>query len=339
MNVSEITSRGLYNLSSIDDQEVDASSEANEASKSKEAKGSNQVQPSTGDRRSVKDDLTGNPQLPPPSDAFKPFETKLTLESLIELISDENKTLNSDSAKKALSVSSNERAVQNEKRIAELDTQIEKLEEQEKMSAIKKTMNKVMAFFQLLGAVCAIAIAVVCPNPVTIAGAVLATATAIDNALNVFSDGKISMSAGIEALDKACGGDGSFAKAMNLFITLHIAAAQIALSFMNPAQGLSAAANIISAVNGVSQGVAQITQGAVNMTVDINNALLQYDIQDSQSRQMMIQALLKQLDNSQERELEEVKDILKQGQELANGLEEVLESINAGLKSAATGSV
>ena len=75
------------------------------------------------------------------------------------------------------------------------------------------------------------------------------------------------------------------------------------------------------------------------MTVDINNALLQYDIQDSQSRQMMIQALLKQLDNSQERELEEVKDILKQGQELANGLEEVLESINAGLKSAATGSV
>ena len=209
---------------------------------------------------SVRSDLaSGVPDIARPEN-IRPLidgrrDAQLSLESLIDIFQGKSDADSVKNARSAAQAGANERVKQSNERIEELKSQINKIEEEKNKSFIQKIFDALKTVVQVLGAVVAVATAVLCPNPLTIAAAVLTCMSTVEGLMSEFSDGELSFGNLCAEIDKSLGGDGKIGQ---IIASVVQAAVGIATSVMS-SQGLAQVAKTIQS------GVETAKQLAANL--------------------------------------------------------------------------
>lgn len=324
---------------------------------------------------SITENLLQFDETPTLEDAFSSVNTEklswLSTDALLEMLGIKNKQDSIESSQAQLDVNAASRKAKNEERINELTTQINKLEEQNKLSGFMKIFNKIAAVFTLIGAAITVALAVAFPNPLTIAGAVLTCVCAVDAALSAFSDGKYSISVGVAKIAEAAGAKSDVAQYIGMAFTLALNITAAGLSAGGAYKAVSAIQSGISkAITAVEKGVdvaenltkiQNLSQqfgnavNAINKTTRIASGInaavelgiqsaqigigyksteINADITESQAQVQLISSILAKLDAVDEKEIERIKELMQAGNTLSDGIEQVLESQVDALQSA-----
>ena len=262
----------------------------------------------------------------------------LSVEVLAEILQEAQKKNSITAIKTQVESNASTRQEENQKKLKELGKQIDKLQEQINMSPLKKALSYLKGIFQMIGAAIAVVAAVATANPVAIAGAVLGCFLALDAALSTFSEGKISMSAGIA---KACGDNSKLAAIISTVVSVTLTLAAVAMSVGGNAyaalkgtveaakQTLAQAATIADAVNSAANATATVGSASLNIVSAVNEE----KIAQSQAQVLDIQAILAELQASDDASLEHIKELLGQCDDLQANVEGILDNLNQALKA------
>lgn len=157
-----------------------------------------EILPNPKDQETLRS-LTSAPTLQAPSGG-------LSLDSLMQAISNEDRKLGVQSAVDDLKAQGEEIKELGDKKLEELHKQLEEMKKQEAWGIFTKVFQAIGAIFGAIASACVVAVGVATGNPLLITAGVLGAITAIDGACSVISDGEVSIAKGLEAFGtEVCG--------------------------------------------------------------------------------------------------------------------------------------
>lgn len=266
------------------------------------------------------------PKLLPPSLAG------ISLEELVKAVGMETRQVATKTGLETLKVKAAEAEEANKKEIEEIQKQLEKLREKEKLSPFMKALKWIGMALAAIATVAVTAIAVATANPLLIAGAAIMIAMTVNTIVSEASDGKYSISAGVAELAKKCGASEETAQWIGMGVEIGISLIGAALSFgAGFSGGVAKAMETASKVTQIAAKVAQaasLASGLVTMAqggLGIADAVYSSDITKSKATQKDLEAVLARIAEAQDIETKFLESIMKRAEELLSAVQEIVQ--------------
>lgn len=261
----------------------------------------------------------------------------LSAEVLAELLQASDKKNMVAGSLNQIEVNAQKRREENNARMEELNNKIKELEKQEKMSPIKKVFSKLSNLLAIIGAALTLAIAIACPNPLTIAAATLAIITTVDGMMDTLSDGKISLTAGITKLCVVAGAPSDIASyiAQGTKLALTIATVVTGLCSANSAKAAEAIAQVVQIVEN-GEKVVNTGLGIAGSLIGIAQTVSEFNVANANANLKDIQSILDKLKASDDVEVNKLKEKLQNSNSMLQHVQKIYEDTNSALSKAAS---
>lgn len=276
----------------------------------------------------------------------------LSLEMLIEALGMEERSTATKTGLETLKAKAQERDDANAQRLEEIQKRLEDMRSKSVLDGFLKAFKIIGMVLGAIASVATIALGAVTGNPVLVAAGVIMGVMAINSIVSEATDGKVSISAGVAALAKACGASEEVAQWIGMGVEIAISLAACILSFGAGFAGAGANAlstgtqvattaskvtqicamtqkisTIASGINTVAQGV---TQGA--------NAYYDYKITLSNVDQKELEAILERLQQAIDVERDFMEAIMERFNQLLGDVKELVQNNTDALTVVLTGS-
>lgn len=253
----------------------------------------------------------------------------LSLETLAQMISNETRTQATKDGVASLDAKGQERAEVNEKKLEEIMERLDSMKSKGVLDIFKKIFSWVGVILGAIASVATIVAGAVTGNPLLIAGGAVLLTMAINSAVSMATDGKVSISAGIAAGLKACGVSEDIAGYVGMAFELAITIVGIGLTMGGAAA--SSASNVAStlekignaAVKGmnIASGVVQVGSGATT----IASSVYDYKINTSYADTKELEAILERIQQAQDMELDFLKGIMERAEKMLEDVNNIIE--------------
>lgn len=260
----------------------------------------------------------------------------LSAEVLAELLQASDKQNTIKGSLNQIESNAMKRREENNARMEELNNKVKELEKQEKLSPIQKVFSKFSNLLALIGAALTLAIAIACPNPLTIAAATLAIVTTVDNMMDTLSDGKISLTQGITKLCVVAGAPDDIASyiAQGTKLALTIATVVTGLCSANSAKAAEAIAEVVKIVEN-GEKVVNTALGIAGSLIGIAQTVSEFNVANANANLKDIQAILDKLKASDDVEVHKLKEKLENSNSMLEHVEKIYADTNEALSKAA----
>jgi hypothetical protein len=253
----------------------------------------------------------------------------ISLEELVKAVGMETRQITTKTGLETLKAKAEEIKEKNDEKIKEIQTQLEKMREREKLSPFLKAFKWIGMIVGAIASVASIVAGAVTGNPLLIAGGAVMLAMTVNSIVSEASDGKYSIGQGVAELAKKCGASEEVAQWIGMGVEIAITIVGACLSF--GAGGASAAAQAASKAAQVMGKVAQVASlvsGLVTMGqggLKIADSVYSYQISTSKAAQKDLEAILARLAEAQDVETKFMETIMKRAEEMLAAVKEIVE--------------
>jgi hypothetical protein len=256
----------------------------------------------------------------------------ISLEELVKAVGMETRQVATKTGLEALKAKVAETEEANQKKLEEVQTQLEKLKEKEKLGPFMKALKWIGMALGAIAAVATAAIGVMTANPLLVAGAAVMMVMTVNSIVSEASDGKYSISAGIAALAKECGASEETAQWIGMGVEIGITLIGAALSFGagfagSAAKAAEAAGKVAQIIAKVSQ-FASLASGLTTMAqggLGIADAVYTSDITKSKATQKDLEAILARIAEAQDVETKFLESVMKRAEELLAAVQDIVQ--------------
>ncbi len=299
------------------------------------------------------------PSLPSPSSSNQ----GLSLENLLASIDILTRKLAAEQGIDAIEARSEERKIANDEKIKEIQENLEKSKSKGILDIFMKVFQAIGAVVSAIGAAASIVVGAMTGNPLMIAAGCMMAVMAVDQAVSLATDGKVSIAAGASKLFEAMGVPEDIAKWIGVGVQIAMAVVTIALSLGAAsggavggimsgaasgaaAAGTSTATTAASTVNTVKDvattvkqiatiaaGIATIAQGATTIASAVNAK----EMADSQAYLKEIEAILERITMMNDIDLDYVKELLQKNEQLLGDVSDIVDGVNQANTAIQTG--
>lgn len=254
----------------------------------------------------------------------------LALETLVQAVGMEERTTVTKAGTESIKAKAQEREELNAKKMEEIQKNLENMRSKSILSGFLKAFKFIGMVLGAVASVATIALGAVTGNPLLIAAGVVMAAMTVNSILSEATGGKVSISAGIASIAKACGASDEVAQWIGFGVEIGITLVGCALSL---GAGFSSAtakavesaakagemagkitqiASMTNKVATVASGVSTVGQGLAQGA----DAYYDYRIANSQADQKELAAILERIQQAISME----QDFLQAVMERANAL-------------------
>lgn len=276
--------------------------------------------PSSSDTASSSSDL---PKLAPPTAGG------LSLETLAQMISNETRTQATKDGVASIDAKGKERAEVNEKKLEEIMDRLDSMKSKGVLDVFKKIFSWVGVIIGAIASVATIVAGAATGNPLLIAGGAVMLTMAVNSAVSMATDGKVSISAGVAAGLKACGVPEDIAGYVGMAVELSITIVGIGLTMGgSSASAISSAKETLSKAADIALKTANIASGVVQMgsgATDIAGSVYDYKISTSYADTKDLEAILERIQQAQDMELDFLKGIMERTEKLVEDVNNIVE--------------
>ena len=268
------------------------------------------------------------PALPPPVGP-------LSLEQLVQAINAKGRQQNVQQGLEAVNAKAAEIKETNDKKIAEVQSQLESLKKQQKLGPFLKAFKVIGMIVGAVASVASVVAGVMTANPILIAGGAVGLTMVANSIVKEATGGKVSIAAGIEALAKTCGASEETAKWIGFAVELAITLAGILLSLGGAAFGMVASKAVTAAarITTTVATTASIIGGANTVAMggtQIASSVYGYQVAQSQADMKELQAILERLQTALESDQDLVESIMEKFQDLLGSVRDIItDNVNA----------
>ncbi|MDR2788738.1 MAG: type III secretion system translocon subunit SctE [Candidatus Accumulibacter sp.] len=256
----------------------------------------------------------------------------ISLEELVKAVGLETRQITTKTGLETLKAKAAEREEASQKKIEELQTQLEKLREQEKLSPFMKAFKWIGMVLGAIAAVATAAVAIATANPLLIVGAAIMLTMTINSIVSEATDGKYSISAGVAELAKQCGADEETAQWIGMGVEIGITVIGAVLSLGAGAAGSAAktaemAGKVINIAARIGQ-LASLGSGLTTMAqggLSIVSAGFDKAITESRAAQKELEAILERIMEAQDIETKFMEAVMKRAEELLASVQEIVQ--------------
>jgi hypothetical protein len=267
----------------------------------------------------------------------------ISLEELVKAVGMETRQITTKTGLETLKTKAAETEEANQKKLEEVQTQLEKLKEKEKLSPFMKAFKWIGMVLGAVVAVATAAIGAMTANPLLIAGAAIMLVMTVNSIVSEASDGKYSIGAGVAALAKECGASEETAQWISMGVEIGITVLGAVLSFGAGAAGSAAkAAEMAGKVAQIIAKVSQFASLASGLTtmaqggLGVYDAVLTSDVTKSKATQKDLEAILARIAEAQDIETKFLESVMKRAEELLAAVQEIVQG-NAEAQTAILG--
>ncbi|MDR3157675.1 MAG: type III secretion system translocon subunit SctE [Zoogloeaceae bacterium] len=256
----------------------------------------------------------------------------ISLEELVKAVGMETRQIAAKTGLDALKAKAAESEEANQKKLEEIQTQLEKLREKEKLSPFMKALKWIGMALAAIAAVATAVIGAMTANPLLIAGAAIMLVMTVNSIVSEASDGKYSIAAGVAALAKKCGASEEVAQWIGMGVEIGVTILGAALSFGAGFAGSAAkAAEMAGKVALIAARVSQFASLASGLTtmaqggLGIADAVYTSDITKSKATQKELEAILARIVEAQDIETKFLESVMKRAEELLAAVKEIVQ--------------
>ena len=228
----------------------------------------------------------------------------------------------------------------NDKKMEEIQKQLETLKKKEKMSPFLKAFKWVGL---VLGAIASIATVVVgaaliatgvgaVAGGLLVAGGLIGCAMAVNSIVSEATDGKVSISAGVAALAKKMGASDEVAQWIGFGVELGISLVGAGLSLAGGIGAMAGVANVaattVSKIAVTATTVANIASGAVKIAeggMSIASSVYDSDIAKAKAELKDLEALVLRIQQAQDMEKDFLESVMERTQQLFDSVMDIVE--------------
>lgn len=277
------------------------------------------------------------PTIPPPKVGG------LSLEMLVKAVGMEERATATKAGVESIKAKAQEREELNDKKMEEIKKNLEDMKSKGVLDIFLKAFKIIGAALGAITAAATVALGVATGNPLLIAAGSIMAFMTINSIASVASDGVASISNGISAAVKACGGSDELAQWLGFAIEISISLVACGLtlgaaSSSSIAQMVDSSSNVIrtaSQVTVTAVGVSGLTTVMQGVTQGVG-AYYDYNISMSKADQREFAAMLEKLQEAIAMEQDFMKAIIERSSELIGKVGEIVQE-NAAAQTAVLG--
>ena len=222
-----------------------------------------------------------------------------------------------------------ERAEINEKKLEEIMDRLDSMKSKGILDIFKKIFSWVGVILGAIASVATIVAGAATGNPLLIAGGAVMLTMAINSAVSMATDGKVSISAGIAAGLKALGVPEDIAGYVGMACELAITIVGIGLTMGgSSASAISSAKQTLSKVAETTLKVTNITSSVVQMgsgATNIAGSVYDYKISTSYADTKELEAILERIQQAQDMELDFLKGVMERAEKMLEDVNNIIE--------------
>jgi hypothetical protein len=238
----------------------------------------------------------------------------------------------------------------NDKKMEEIQKQLENLASKEKMSPFLKAFKWIGLVLGAVASVAGIVAGVATGNPLLIAGGVIGLTMTVNSIVSEATDGKVSISAGVAAVAKGMGASEEVAKWIGFGFEMGLSLVGAALSLAGGISALGAAAatavpkvaaETVSKIAVTATTVASVAGGAVKMAeggMGIASAVYDSKIAQAKAELKDLEALVLRIQEAQETERNFLEAVMERTRELYDSVMDIVENNIQAQSAVLTGS-
>ena len=253
----------------------------------------------------------------------------LSLEQLVKAVGHEGRRLAVQQGLEAIRMKGDEIKELNDKRMEEVQKQLEELRKKEKLNPFLKFFKWLGMVLGAIAAAVTTAVGAITGNALLVAGGIIALTMLANSIASEASGGKVSIGAGIGAIAKACGASEETAKWIGFAFEMAItvvgvgvtlggsfgsAVSQSATTAMKVANAITVGTTIASGVNSMGQGALSIASSVYDYRI----ALAKAEMKD-------LQAILERIQTAMQSEEDFVKATMQRCEELLGKVHEIVQ--------------
>ena len=239
------------------------------------------------------------------------------------MISNETRTQATKDGVASIDAKGKERAEINEKKLEEIMDRLDSMKSKGILDIFKKIFSWVGVILGAIASVATIVAGAATRNPLLRAGG------AINSAVSMATDGKVSISAGIAAGLKALGVPEDIAGYVGMACELAITIVGIGLTMggssasaiSSAKQTLSKVAETTLKVTNIASSVVQMGSGATN----IAGSVYDYKISTSYADTKELEAILERIQQAQDMELDFLKGVMERAEKMLEDVNNIIE--------------
>ncbi|MCL1916591.1 MAG: type III secretion system translocon subunit SctE [Desulfovibrionaceae bacterium] len=290
-----------------------------------------------------------SPQVPPTGNqnsgglaaAFKdlpilpdPRHGGLSLEQLVQALGVEGRQTAVKAGLESIEVKKAEIKELNDKKMEDVQKQLEELKKREKLNPILKFFKWIGMILGAIASVASVIAGALTGNPLLIVGGAIGLFMMANSITSEATGGKISLGAGIAELAKKCGASEETAKWIGFGFEIGVTAVGMALSIGGAVQVAKAAkalgeiATTVQKVAVWTAGIANATGGAVQVGqggVGIAAAVHDKRIADAKADLKELEALMLRITQAQDIEKDLLEAVMERTQALIDGVMDIID--------------
>ena len=252
----------------------------------------------------------------------------LSLEQLVQALNTQGRQQAVQQGLEAVNAKAAEIKELNDEKIAEVQSQLESLKKQQKLSPFLKAFKWIGMVIGAIASVATVVAGAITANPFLIAGGLVGVTMMVNSVVSEASGGKYSIAAAVGELAKACGASEEVAKWVGFGIELAITLIGVGLTLGGAiptmmAKSVATAAKVtsmISTATSILGGVNSMAMGATQ----IASSVYGYQVARSQADMKELQAILERLQTALESDHDLVESIMEKFQDLLGSVREIV---------------
>lgn len=263
----------------------------------------------------------------------------LSLETLVQAVGMDERATATKAGTESLKARAQEREEINAKKMEEIQKNLETMRSKSTLSGFLKAFKIIGMILGAVATAATLALGAVTGNPLLIAAGVVLTGMMVNSILSEATDGKVSISAGVAKIAKACGASEETAQWIGFGVELGITVIGCALSLgagfsAGAAKAVETAAkagemakkvieivNITNKVTVLANSVNAVGQG----TAQGVDAYYDYKITNSQADQKELAAILERIQQAIAMEQDFMEAIMERANELMGDVGEIVQ--------------
>lgn len=256
----------------------------------------------------------------------------LGTEAIMSLLGFEERTSAVNSGKASIEAHREEREAVNQQRIEKLQEQAEKLEKKGLLDTLKKAFSIIGCVLGAIASIGAAVIGGITGNPLMVIGAAMVMVTVVDQAVQLGTDGEKGI---VQAIVAQAEKDGNDTKAASIAAQVMMLCIGIVGSLFSGGLGssnLGAATQVFTTATNAANGFNMAASGATQ----IASSVVDYKIENLRADGKELEAILMRIQMASEIDTQQIKDIMDRASNMAQAVNEILNSCNQSLRGVLT---
>lgn len=262
----------------------------------------------------------------------------LSLEQLVEAVGGEGRRLAVQHGLEAITAKGAEIQELNDKKMEEIQKQLEQLQKKEKLNPWIKAFKVIGMVLGAVAAVAGVALGAATGNPLLIAGGCIGLVMLANSISSEVSGGKYSIGAGVGAIAKSLGASEEAAKWIGFAVEMAITLAGVALSIGGVVKVTKVAADVAEATGEtlstlmkwslVTTTASSILGGANTAAqggVQIASSVYDYKIAQAKAEMQDLQAILERVQTAMQTEEDFVESVMQRVEELLGTVKSIVQ--------------